>query len=50
MQIAIKLFADDFERLKAEAKKHSVGHTTLARVIIEKWIGSVRGTPSRRGG
>lgn len=47
-QIAIKLFEVDLDHLKAEAKRHGVGHTTLARTIIEKWVASTRGTPVRR--
>ncbi len=37
-QIALRLYKDDLETLKKLAKRHGVGHTTLARSIVERWL------------
>jgi predicted DNA binding CopG/RHH family protein len=42
-QIALRLYTDDLETLKKRAKRRGVGHTTLARSIVERWLA----TPQR---
>ena len=37
-QIALRLYKDDLDSLKKLAKRRGVGHTTLARVIVERWL------------
>jgi predicted DNA binding CopG/RHH family protein len=37
-QIALRLYRDDLETLKKLAKRRGVGHTTLARSIVERWL------------
>jgi len=37
-QIALRLYKDDLEILKKLAKRRGVGHTTLARSIVERWL------------
>lgn len=37
-QIALRLYKDDLEALKKLAKRRGVGHTTLARSIVERWL------------
>jgi predicted DNA binding CopG/RHH family protein len=37
-QIALRLYKDDLETLKKVAKRRGVGHTTLARNIVERWL------------
>jgi len=37
-QIAVRLYRDDLETLKKLAKRRGVGHTTLARSIVERWL------------
>ena len=37
-QIALRLFKDDLTTLKKLAKRRGVGHTTLARSIVERWL------------
>ncbi|MFZ0887983.1 MAG: CopG family antitoxin [Candidatus Binataceae bacterium] len=37
-QIALRLYKDDLESLKKLAKRRGVGHTTLARSIVERWL------------
>ncbi len=37
-QIALRLYKDDLETLKKVAKRRGVGHTTLARSIVERWL------------
>jgi hypothetical protein len=37
-QIALRLYAGDLETLKRLAKRRGVGHTTLARSIVERWL------------
>jgi len=41
-QIALRLSKDDLTALRALAKKRGVGHTTLARSVIEQWLEKVR--------
>lgn len=41
-QIAVRLSKDDLEALRAVAKRRGVGHTTLARSVLEDWIAKVR--------
>jgi predicted DNA binding CopG/RHH family protein len=50
-QIAVRLYKDDLEALQSLAAKHGVGHTTLARSVLEGWLArarSVRRPGSRR--
>ena len=37
-QIALRLRKEDVEALRAVAKEKGVGHTTLARSIVEQWV------------
>ena len=37
-QIALRLYKDDLDSLKKLAKRRGVGHTTLARAIVERWL------------
>ena len=37
-QIALRLYKDDLAALKKLAKRRGVGHTTLARAIVERWL------------
>lgn len=37
-QIALRLSQEDLAALRAFAKKRGVGHTTLARTIVEQWL------------
>ena len=41
-QIAVRLFPRDMAVLRREAKALGVGHTSLARMIVEKWAASRR--------
>lgn len=41
-QIALRLSKDDLEALRAVAKRRGVGHTTLARSVLEDWLAKVR--------
>jgi len=36
-QIALRLYEDDLKTVKKLAKRRGVGHTTLARSIVERW-------------
>ena len=47
-QIALRLYKDDLKTLKKLAKRRGVGHTTLARSIVEQWLVAKRGTAKRR--
>jgi hypothetical protein len=51
-QIAVRLYKEDLQALQELAKQKGVGHTTLARSILEQWIGRARGKapPSRESG
>ena len=37
-QIALRLSKEDLNALRAIAKKRGVGHTTLARSVLEQWL------------
>lgn len=37
-QIALRLYKEDLEALRKLADARSVGHTTLARTILEQWL------------
>jgi predicted DNA binding CopG/RHH family protein len=39
-QIALRLREDDLQVLKRLAKRRGVGHTTLARAVLERWLAS----------
>jgi predicted DNA binding CopG/RHH family protein len=41
-QIALRLRKEDLEALRAVAKQKGVGHTTLARSIVEQWVAQWR--------
>ena len=41
-QIAVRLYKEDLEALRELAKRKGVGHTTLARSILEEWISRIR--------
>ncbi len=41
-QIALRLYKDDLATLKKLAKRRGVGHTTLARSIVERWLATSR--------
>jgi len=43
-QIAVRLYKDDLEALQSLAAQHGVGHTTLARSVLEGWLARSRGT------
>ena len=49
-QIAIRLYKDDLEALQQLAEARGVGHTTLARSVIEDWLGKVRKKVEGSGG
>lgn len=42
-QIALRLSRQDLEALQALARQRGVGHTTLARTVLEQWLATVRG-------
>ena len=37
-QIALRLYKEDLEALRRLADARGVGHTTLARTILEQWL------------
>jgi predicted DNA binding CopG/RHH family protein len=41
-QIALRITKKDLDTLQACAKQRGVGHTTLARSIIEQWLTRLR--------
>jgi predicted DNA binding CopG/RHH family protein len=41
-QIALRLTKEDLDTLQACAKQRGVGHTTLARSILEQWLARSR--------
>lgn len=41
-QIALRLTKEDVAALRALAKRRGVGHTTLARSVLEQWIERTR--------
>jgi len=47
-QIVLRLRKEDLDALRAVARKKGVGHTTLARSIVEQWLARFRQKHSRR--
>lgn len=43
-QIAVRLYKEDLDALRRVASEKGVGHTTLARTVLEQWLEKVRGT------
>jgi predicted DNA binding CopG/RHH family protein len=41
-QIALRLRKEDLDALRVVAKQRGVGHTTLARSIVEQWLARFR--------
>ena len=41
-QIALRLSKEDLTALRVLAKKRGVGHTTLARNVVEQWLEKIR--------
>ena|SRR5262249_14056622 len=41
-QIALRLRKEDLDALRAVAQHRGVGHTTLARSIVEQWLARFR--------
>src|SRR5262249_8583998 len=41
-QIAVRLYTDDLRALRSLASARGVGHTTLARIILEGWLAQSR--------
>ena len=48
-QIAVRLQKEDLQVLRSLAAKRGVGHTTLARAVLEGWLASVRSKTERTG-
>ena len=46
-QIAVRLYKKDLEALRSVAAANGVGHTTLARSVLEGWLARSRGTSQR---
>lgn len=46
-QIAVRLYAEDLQALRALAAKRGVGHTTLARSVLEGWLARYRAASAR---
>lgn len=42
-QIAVRLYAEDLQTLRSLAAQRGVGHTTLARSVLEGWLAHSRG-------
>jgi predicted DNA binding CopG/RHH family protein len=49
-QIALRLYKEDLQALRALAAERGVGHTTLARTVLEGWLARSRNKshPGRR--
>lgn len=47
-QIALRLHKEDLQVLRSLAAERGVGHTTLARTVLEGWLARSRGR-SRKG-
>jgi predicted DNA binding CopG/RHH family protein len=47
-QIALRLVRRDLDTLKKLAKRRGLGHTTLARSIVEQWLAVAQKSPRRR--
>ncbi len=41
-QIVLRLSKDDLAELRVLAKRRGVGHTTLARSVVEQWLEKMR--------
>ncbi len=41
-QIALRLSRGDLAALRALARKKGIGHTTLARTVLEQWLARTR--------
>ena len=41
-QIAVRLYKDDLQALRSLAAERGVGHTTLARIVLEGWLAQSR--------
>ena len=41
-QIAVRLYKDDLQALRSLAAERGVGHTTLARMVLEGWLAQSR--------
>ena len=41
-QIAVRLYKDDLQALRSLAAERGVGHTTLARTVLEGWLAQSR--------
>jgi predicted DNA binding CopG/RHH family protein len=48
-QIALRLQKEDLQVLRSLAAKRGVGHTTLARAVLEGWLASARSKTKRIG-
>jgi predicted DNA binding CopG/RHH family protein len=42
-QIAVRLYKHDLQTLRSLAAERGIGHTTLARIVIEGWLAQSRG-------
>lgn len=42
-QIALRISREDLDALRALARRRGVGHTTLARSVLEHWLAWARG-------
>jgi predicted DNA binding CopG/RHH family protein len=42
-QIAVRLYKDDLQALRSLAAERGMGHTTLARTVLEGWLAQSRG-------
>ena len=42
-QIALRLYKEDLQVLRSLAAERGVGHTTLARTVLEGWLIRLRG-------
>lgn len=42
-QIAVRLYKDDLDALRSLAAERDMGHTTLARIVLEGWLAQSRG-------
>ncbi len=42
-QIAVRLYKEDLQALRSLAAQRGIGHTTLARSVLEGWLAQSRG-------
>ena len=42
-QIAVRLYREDLQALRSLAAQRGIGHTTLARSVLERWLAQSRG-------